>query len=170
MGLTSRLGAVVLMGVTLYLLVALSGGEQHQTALPTSKLLTLPTPGASWTSEWLSRHDCIRSERRIRSYPQRRLRHGRESGPSIHCRSSTCTPTSSRIFRRPAYPVEAHQTYFLGLAFGSDGKHLYASMASLTDPTGARPGNTGNGIAVYGFRQGKLLQNASSRSGPKRSP
>ena len=32
----------------------------------------------------------------------------------------------------------AHQTYFLGLAFGSDGKHLYASMGSITDPTGAQ--------------------------------
>jgi hypothetical protein len=26
---------------------------------------------------------------------------------------------------------EAHQSYFLGLAFGSDGSHLYASMGLL---------------------------------------
>ena len=28
------------------------------------------------------------------------------------------------------------QTLYSGLAFSRDGKHIYASMASLTDPTG----------------------------------
>jgi DNA-binding beta-propeller fold protein YncE len=51
---------------------------------------------------------------------------------------------------------ESHQSYFLGLAFSSDGKHLYASVGSLTDPTGAKSGNTGNGIAVYNFYGGKV--------------
>src|ERR1700756_213331 len=51
---------------------------------------------------------------------------------------------------------EAHQSYFIGLAFSSDGKHLYASVGSLTDPTGARPGDLGNGIAVYSFSAGKV--------------
>jgi hypothetical protein len=50
----------------------------------------------------------------------------------------------------------AKQTYFLGLAFSLDGKHLYASMASLNDPLGKRPGSTGNGIAVYGFENGAI--------------
>jgi DNA-binding beta-propeller fold protein YncE len=43
------------------------------------------------------------------------------------------------------------QSYFIGLAFSSDGKHLYASMGSITDPTGEKPKSTGNGIAVYKF-------------------
>jgi len=51
---------------------------------------------------------------------------------------------------------DAHQSYFLGLAFSSDGKHLYASVGSLTDPTGTRPNDTGNGIAVYIFAEGKV--------------
>jgi len=50
----------------------------------------------------------------------------------------------------------AHQSYFLGLAFSSDGKHLYASIGSLTDPTGEKSGNTGNAIAVYRFALGKV--------------
>jgi DNA-binding beta-propeller fold protein YncE len=50
----------------------------------------------------------------------------------------------------------AHQSYFIGLAFSSDGKHLYASVGSLSDPTGAKPGDTGNGIAVYSFSAGKV--------------
>jgi DNA-binding beta-propeller fold protein YncE len=32
------------------------------------------------------------------------------------------------------------------LAFSLDGKHLFASMASLTDPLGKQPGSTGNGM------------------------
>ena len=50
----------------------------------------------------------------------------------------------------------ARQTYFLGLAFSLDGKHLYASIASYTDPLGKRQGSTGNGIAVYGFADGQI--------------
>jgi hypothetical protein len=50
----------------------------------------------------------------------------------------------------------SHQSYFIGLAFSSDGKHLYASVGSLTDPTGAKQGDTGNGIAVYSFSAGKV--------------
>jgi YVTN family beta-propeller protein len=48
------------------------------------------------------------------------------------------------------------QTLYSGLAFSADGKHLYASMASLTDPTGSAKGDVGNGIAVYGFDAGKI--------------
>ena len=51
---------------------------------------------------------------------------------------------------------DAKQTYFHGLAFSRDGKHLYASMASLTDPLGKEKGSTGNGIAVYAFNEGNV--------------
>src|SRR3974390_2746148 len=52
---------------------------------------------------------------------------------------------------------DSKQTYFLGLAFSLDGKHLYASMASLTDPLGKGKGSTGNGIAVYSFENGQVV-------------
>ncbi len=61
----------------------------------------------------------------------------------------------------------AHQTYFLGLAFSSDGKHLYASMGSITDPTGAKPGNTGNGIAIYKFENGKVTPEGFLKIAPQ---
>ena len=51
---------------------------------------------------------------------------------------------------------ESHQSYFIGLAFSSDGKHLYASVGSLTDPMGTKPGDMGNGIAVYSFAADKV--------------
>lgn len=50
----------------------------------------------------------------------------------------------------------APQSYFLGLAFSTDGAHLYASFGSITDPTGLKKDSTGNGIAVYSFDQGKI--------------
>ena len=62
---------------------------------------------------------------------------------------------------------KARQTYFLGLAFSLDGKHLFASMASLTDPLGKKKGSTGNGIAVYGFRNGSVLAERFLSLGPR---
>lgn len=50
----------------------------------------------------------------------------------------------------------AHQTYFYGLTFSADGKKLYASMSSMTDPAGKDAGNTGSGIATYDFADGSL--------------
>ena len=51
---------------------------------------------------------------------------------------------------------DAKQTYFLGLAFSPDGKHLFASVGSLTDPMATQAGSTGNGIAVYRFASGRI--------------
>jgi DNA-binding beta-propeller fold protein YncE len=51
---------------------------------------------------------------------------------------------------------DAHQSYYVGLAFSADGKHLYASLGSITDPTGEKPKDTGNAIAVYGFAAAKV--------------
>jgi DNA-binding beta-propeller fold protein YncE len=54
--------------------------------------------------------------------------------------------------------VRAKQTLFSGLAFSRDGSHVYASMGSTTDPVGGGPDKTGNGVVVYGFRDGKIAQ------------
>ncbi len=61
-----------------------------------------------------------------------------------------------RDFPDKRFAEHAHQSFFVGLAYSSDGHHLYASVASITDPTGAKSGDTGNGIAVYRFKKGKL--------------
>jgi DNA-binding beta-propeller fold protein YncE len=52
--------------------------------------------------------------------------------------------------------VRAKQTLFSGLAFSRDGHHLYASMASLTDPLDNGKDLTGNAIVVYRFAEGKI--------------
>jgi YVTN family beta-propeller protein len=64
---------------------------------------------------------------------------------------------SLRDFPDDRLGSDAKQTYFLGLAFNRDGRRLYASMSSLTDPLGKKPGSTGNGIAVYRFEDGKIV-------------
>jgi DNA-binding beta-propeller fold protein YncE len=68
-----------------------------------------------------------------------------------------------RDFPDPRLKVNARQTYFLGLAWSSDGKEIYTSIASLTDPEGSaldakgkKLGGIGNGIAVYKFADGAL--------------
>jgi len=48
------------------------------------------------------------------------------------------------------------ESLFSGLAFSRDGSHVYASMASLTDPRGKRKGDAGSGIAVCSFAAGKI--------------
>jgi DNA-binding beta-propeller fold protein YncE len=59
-------------------------------------------------------------------------------------------------FPDPRTTPHAKQTLFSGLAFSRDGSHIYASMASLTDPKGALQGDTGSSIAVYGFAGGEI--------------
>ena len=50
----------------------------------------------------------------------------------------------------------AKQTLYSGLTFSRDGRHIYASMGSESDPLGTASGDTGSGVVVYGFREGKI--------------
>jgi len=52
--------------------------------------------------------------------------------------------------------LHSNQVLFSGLAFSLNGEHLYASMASLSDPEGAGKNATGSGIAVYTFAAGEV--------------
>jgi len=53
-------------------------------------------------------------------------------------------------------PLEAKQTLYSGLAFSGDGKHIYASMGSLSDPAGNGRDAAGSGIAIYSFHEGQI--------------
>src|ERR1700679_151787 len=59
-------------------------------------------------------------------------------------------------FPDPDTSARAKQTLYSGLAFSSDGKHLYASMGSEADPLGTENGDSGSGVVVYGFSEGKI--------------
>ena len=53
----------------------------------------------------------------------------------------------------------ARQTLYSGLAFSRDGGRIFASMGSTSDPTGASGkdgSDTGSGIAIYSFQNGRI--------------
>ncbi len=52
----------------------------------------------------------------------------------------------------------SNQVLFSGLAFSADGKHLYGSIDSATDPEAKKEGDTGSGVQVYGFNDGVLTR------------
>jgi len=52
----------------------------------------------------------------------------------------------------------AKQTLYSGLAFSRDGRRLYASMGSEADPLGTASGDTGSGVVVYRFIEGKITR------------
>jgi len=52
--------------------------------------------------------------------------------------------------------IHARQTLYSGLAFSRDGRHIYASMASLTNAAGNGADEVGSGVAVYRFADGSI--------------
>jgi len=75
-----------------------------------------------------------------------------------------------RDFPDRRFSEHAHQSLFFGLAFSSDGHHLYASVGSITDPIGEKPGDMGNGVAVYRFKNGKVRPERFIRIGLQTIP
>ena len=123
--------------------------------LPTSKMLTVPAPGRIGSTNSFPATMVLSPDGRYAAL----LNDGYGTQETrAHQSISVLDLKSNQIVEYPDARLSdmSHQSYFLGLAFSSNGKHLYASVGSLTDPTGARPGDTGNGIAVYSFSAGKV--------------
>jgi DNA-binding beta-propeller fold protein YncE len=123
--------------------------------LPSSKMLTVPSPGRVGSTNSFPATMVLSPDGRYAAA----LNDGYGTQETLaHQSISVLDLKSNRIVEYPDARLsdESHQSYFLGLAFSSDGKHLYASVGSLTDPTGAKAGDTGNGIAVYHFLEGKV--------------
>ena len=141
--------------VFLWVATAQSQNPKKHIVLPSSKILMEPVPGMP---------------RPVNSFPATLALH--PSGRYVAILNNGYGTEESRFeqsiailnletdqlqnYPDPRFLVNAHQTYFLGLGFSSDGSRLYVSVASVTDPAGASAGDLGNGIAVYGFRDGKV--------------
>jgi DNA-binding beta-propeller fold protein YncE len=137
-----------LFGLCLLFVVARANERSRKINLPTSKALTLPVPGfiartnsypatialspdghyaALLNQGYGTEQSEVRqsiaildlSDNQLRDFPDERLRGDEKS---------------------------TLQSYFIGLAFSTDGTHLYTSMASITE----------NGIAVYKFADGQV--------------
>ena len=122
-------------------------------SLPSSKILLDPTPGYPQPTNSFPTALAVSPDGRYAAV----LNNGRgveESGYQQSIAIFDLASRGVRDFPDPRLRVDAKQTYFLGLAFSNDGESIYASMASLSDPTGLQPNDTGNGIAVYSFEGG----------------
>jgi DNA-binding beta-propeller fold protein YncE len=129
--------------------------DRPRVTLPTTKLLTVPSPGKIGSTNSFPATIALSPDGRYAAL----LNDGYGTQESLAHQSIAILDLSNNHLAD--YPDarlsdESFQSYFLGLVFSSDGKHLYASMGSITDPTGVKAGNTGNGIAVYTFSQGKV--------------
>jgi DNA-binding beta-propeller fold protein YncE len=147
--------AMLVSVATLTLLAAQNQKVLRQIFLPTSKVLTVPSPGVLGSLNGFAAAITVSPDRRYAAI----LNDGYGSQQNQAHQSIAILDLSTNQltdFPEDRLPEEAHQSYFAGLAFGSDGRHLYASMGSITDPTGEKPGDTGNGIAVYRFHEGQV--------------
>jgi len=129
--------------------------ERHVINLPTSKRLTAPSIGRVATTNSFPATIALSPDGRYAAllndgYGVQEVK----AHQSIAVLEFSTNKLSD--FPDERFPEDAHQSYFLGLVFGGDGKHLYASVGSITDPNGEKRGDTGNGIAVYSFHDGKV--------------
>jgi DNA-binding beta-propeller fold protein YncE len=147
--------ALLFSVATLTLLVAQNQRAPRQISLPTSKVLTVPSPGVLGSLNGFAAAMAVSPDRRYAAI----LNDGFGSQQNQAHQSIAILDLSTNQladFPEDRLPEEAHQSYFVGLAFSSDGQHLYASIGSITDPTGEKTGDTGNGIAVYRFHDGQI--------------
>jgi DNA-binding beta-propeller fold protein YncE len=124
--------------------------------LPTSKALTLPSPGRIGSTNGFPATIALSPDGRHAAL----LNDGYGTQETMAMQSiAVLDLNTNQLSDYPdkRFGEDVHQSYFLGLVFGSDGKHLYASVGSITDPTGQKAGDTGNGIAVYSWVDGKLM-------------
>jgi DNA-binding beta-propeller fold protein YncE len=155
----TRFSRIILLAAFLALQIPLSAQERQPDAssisLPTSKTLTIPTPGRLGSTNSFPATVAISPDGRYAAL----LNNGYGTQETLATQSIAILDLKTNQlsdYPDKRFGDDAHQSYFLGLVFGSDGKHLYASAGSVTDPTGEKPGSTGNGIAVYSFADGKV--------------
>ncbi len=123
--------------------------------LPSSKMLTVPSPGRIGNTNSFPATIGISPDGRYAAL----LNDGYGTQETLATQSIAILDLKTNQlsdFPDKRFGEDVHQSYFLGLVFGSDGRHLYASVGSITDPTGQKPGDTGNGIAVYRFAEGRV--------------
>src|SRR5580658_9868446 len=118
--------------------------------LPTSKQLTEPIPGAPQKINSLPMSMAVSPDGRYVAT----VNAGYGTFESRYMQSLAVMDTQTGTvadFPDATTGPRAKQTLYSGLAFGADGKHLYASMGSEADPLGTADDDTGSGVVVYGF-------------------
>ena len=138
-------------------IVARAADRSRRINLPTSKTLTLPVPGYIARTNSFPATIALSPDGRYAAL----LNQGYGTQETGARQSIAILDLSNNQLHdfpdaRLSDDYSTRQSYFIGLAFSSDGKHLFASMGSITDPTSQKPTSTGNGIAVYKFADGQV--------------
>ncbi|MGB9073155.1 MAG: phosphoesterase [Terriglobales bacterium] len=150
--------ALLALSVLLVALVtARAADRSRRINLPTSKSLTLPVPGYLGRTNSFPATIALTPDGRYAAL----LNQGYGTQEAGARQSIAILDLSNNQLHdfpddRLSDDYSTRQSYFIGLAFSTDGKHLYASMGSITDATGEKPTSTGNGIAVYKFAAGQV--------------
>ncbi len=123
--------------------------------LPTSKQLLEPVPGSPQSINSLPISMAVSPDRQYVVT----VNAGYGSIDSRYMQSLTVLDTKTgkvSDFPDSRTHLQAPQTLYSGLAFSRNGHELYVSMDSLSDPLGHDSNDTGSGIAVYSFNDGKI--------------
>ena len=160
------LALFVSIGVVTHVLVR-AASRSRVIHLPTSKTLTLPGPGHVARTNSFPATIAVSPGGPYAAL----LNQGygtQESGGRQSIAILNLVNNRLRDFPDDRLGNDARQSYFTGLAFSSDGNHLYASIGSVTNPTGETPGDLGNGIAVYKFANGEVTPERFIKIPPQR--
>ena len=136
---------------------SVSGQVGRTIDLPTSKQILEPVPGGPQRLNGLPMSMAISPDRRFVVT----VNAGYGTFESNYEQSLAVMDTQTgtvKDFPDNRTSIKAKQTLYSGLAFSRDGRHIYASMGSETDPLGTDKGDTGSAVAVYGFNAGKISQ------------
>ena len=165
------LSLLALCSLLVVFVIVRAADHSRRINLPTSKSLTLPVPG------YLARTNSFPAT--IALSPDGRyaalLNQGYGTQEAGARQSIAILDLSNNQLRdfpddRLSDDHSTPQSYFIGLAFSSDAKHLYASIGSITDPTGQKPMGTATASRYTNSRTDKSLPTASSRYRPSPSP
>ncbi|MFY9845924.1 MAG: bifunctional YncE family protein/alkaline phosphatase family protein [Terriglobales bacterium] len=132
----------------LLFMVARANERSHKINLPTSKVLTVPVPGFIARTNSFPATIALSPDGRYAAL----LNQGYGTEQSGVRQSIAILDFSDdQLHDFPDERLRGDekstlQSYFIGLAFSTDGKNLYASMSSITE----------NGIAVYNFADGQI--------------
>ena len=146
---------VFLLAVAVSVGAQTPSGPSYPVMLPTSKMLRAPVPGRLASMNSFPGTMVVSPDGRYAAT----LNYGYGTQDTLAEQSiSLFDLKSNKIDEFPdeRFSTTGHQSYFVGLAFSSDGKYLYASVGSISDPTGATAPDMGNGIAVYKFSDGEI--------------
>ncbi len=149
--------SLALCSLLVVFVVARAADRSRRINLPTSKSLTLPVPGYVARTNSFPATIALSPDGRYAAL----LNQGYGTEESGGRQSIAILDLSNNQVHdfpddRLSDEYSTRQSYFIGLAYSTDGKHIYASMGSITDPTGDKPKSTGNGIAVYKFADGQV--------------